>query len=207
MDRRKLLDKLYFKLVGLDFDNVSFTNHIALDEVIADLRALREEVEVNLNAEDDGPPPLPVECLIIHDKVLAFPPPVPRLTLKVMILDEDIEMQSLVNYSLQSENGVEVTLERSPEQALRRIAKLKPDLVMLDVMMKEMTCLEFMNRLRHIDHAHDVEIIIGSNNPNQHEKNAAFEMGAVDYITRPYDLSEVRFKVKLRYENKRKLCG
>ena len=83
----------------------------------------------------------------------------------------------------------------------------RPDIIMLDVKMKEMSCYDFVMNLKQVDPSGKIEVIIGSSNPNQHEKNAAFDMGAVDYITKPYDLSEVRFKIKLRLQKKRKLCG
>lgn len=204
MSRHRRIDKIYFKLVGLDFDNLSFTNHIVINEVLAELKALRDEGE-----SDELPPPLPVEATQSEamSNVIHLVRPKSQSELRVMILDEDFEMQSLVGYALRGEPGVDLTLERSPQAALRSIAKELPDVIMLDVQMKEMSCHEFISHLRKIDRSHGIAIIIGSNNPNQHEKSAAFEMGAEDYITRPYDLSEVRFKIKLRCENKRKLCG
>lgn len=148
MSRHRRIDKIYFKLVGLDFDNLSFTNHIVINEVLAELKALRDEGE-----RDELPPPLPVEATQSEamSNVIHLVRPKSQSELRVMILDEDFEMQSLVGYALRGEPGVDLTLERSPQAALRSIAKELPDVIMLDVQMKEMSCHEFISHLRKID--------------------------------------------------------
>lgn len=203
MNHKKTLDRIYFKLLGLDFDNLNFINHIALDEIIAELNDLREQID-----SQDVPPPIPADLIPAEtNNMLLFKRDTNSSLLKVMILDEDIEIQTMMKYSMQGESQVEIISQRSPLEALRFIEINRPDIIMLDVKMKEMSCYDFVMQLKAFDTDRKIEIIIGSNNPNHHEKNAAFDMGAVDYITKPYDLSEVRFKIKLRLQNKKKLCG
>lgn len=205
MNRKTLLDRIYFKLLGLDFDNLNFINHMVIDEIIAEMNDLREQLVI-----DEFPPPLPAELISKEDlqnNMLPFKRPGGAALLRVMILDEDLEIQTMMQYSMRGESQVEILSQKSPHEALLQIKLHRPDIILLDIKMKEMSCYDFVTNLKQVDPSGKIEIIIGSNNPNQHEKNAAFDMGAVDYITKPYDLSEVRFKIKLRLQKKRKLCG
>lgn len=198
MDKKKLLEKIYFKLVGLDFDQLSFHNHILVDEIISELKKLKDEMD-----NGDLPPPLPE--ISLADNVLQFQIPKELFKLRLMVLDEDVDILKLLEYSLKNEPLIELICEKSPRQALEKIKTTRPDILLMDIGIKEITAYEFLNEVKKIDPTRNIDIIVGAQNPNQHEKNSFLEMGAFDYITKPYDLTEVRFKLKLRLEKKR-LC-
>lgn len=202
MDKKRLLEKIYFKLAELDFDQLSFHNHILIDEVIEELKQVKNET-----IDEDLPPPLPIMTGPSDTKILKFKKKKESILLRLMVLDEDINILSLVEYSLRNEPQIALICEKSPRNALKTISEQQPDIILLDVMMKEMTCYEFMSQLKMIEGNKNIEIIVGSGHPNQHEKNASLELGAYDYISKPYDLIEMGFKLKMRLEKKKKQCG
>lgn len=192
-------------MVGLDFDQLSFQNHIIINEIINDLKKLKEQ-ETPEDFPPPLPPPTPDEMDHANNNILVFNKPKEIVKLRLMVVDEDIDIQSLIEYSLRNESHIELIRERSPQHALQLISILKPDILLVDIMMKSMTCFEFFKEFNRIDKNRDIEIIVGSQHPNVHERNAAVQMGAVDYIPKPYDLIDLGFKLKLRLEKKKKSC-
>lgn len=203
MKKKDLLDKIYFKIVGMDFDQLSFQNHIVINEVIEDIKKLKEALD-----PQEFPPPVPLtDEEESETNILKFPTPDKDVKLRLMVVDEDIDIQSLIEYSLRNESQIELFRERSPQHALQLISFLKPDILLVDISMKSMSCLEFFKEFKNIEGYQDIEIIVGSHHPNVHERGAAIEMGAVDYIPKPYDLVDLGFKLKLRLERKKRSCG
>ncbi|MFW5837698.1 MAG: HD-GYP domain-containing protein, partial [Desulfovibrionaceae bacterium] len=72
----------------------------------------------------------------------------------------------------------------------------KPDLILLDIMMPEMDGMEACARLQEMDETSSIPIIFITAMDDARHKSRGFEHGAVDYITKPFDVTEVKARVK-----------
>jgi DNA-binding response OmpR family regulator len=110
----------------------------------------------------------------------------------ILLVDDEDAVQKLLTYPLERE-GFRVVQARDGEQALERFAEERPDLVVLDVMLPKLDGLEVCKRLRAQS---SVPIIMLTARDDEFDKVLGLELGADDYITKPFSLREFRSRVK-----------
>lgn len=88
------------------------------------------------------------------------------------------------------------------KSALQIIADDPPDLVLLDIMMADMDGYEVCKLLKKDPETKDIPIIFLSARASLQDKTRGFELGAADYITKPFGISEVRARVNTHLTNK-----
>ena len=106
----------------------------------------------------------------------------------IMLVDDEESIQKLLTYPLERE-GYTVVQARDGEEALRRFAEQPVDLVVLDVMLPRLDGLEVCRRLRT---GSAVPIIMLTARDDEVDKVLGLELGADDYITKPFSIREFR---------------
>lgn len=100
------------------------------------------------------------------------------------------------------EVGYATTFATSGKQALERVQTAKPDLILLDLMMPEMDGLEVCERLKANWEQREIPVIFLTASHEQDHLLQAFEVGAVDYVTKPFNALELLARVKTHLELK-----
>jgi len=95
-----------------------------------------------------------------------------------------------------TESGYHVRPASSGQFALRSISSRLPDLILLDVKMPEIDGYEVCQQLKSMDQSKEIPVIFVSSLEEVTDKVKAFEAGGVDFITKPYQPSEVKARVK-----------
>jgi DNA-binding response OmpR family regulator len=111
---------------------------------------------------------------------------------RILLVDDEQSIQTLLSYHLQRD-GYEVVPATDGQQALDRFAAGSFDLVVLDVMLPRLDGLEVCRRLRARS---AVPIIILTAKAEEIDKVVGLEIGADDYITKPFGLREFSSRVK-----------
>jgi DNA-binding response OmpR family regulator len=111
---------------------------------------------------------------------------------RILLVDDERAIQTLLSYPLQKD-GYEVTCASDGREALARFEDGAYDLVVLDVMMPRLDGLEVCRRLRAKS---TVPIIMLTARAEEVDKVVGLELGADDYITKPFSLREFRSRVK-----------
>lgn len=120
-----------------------------------------------------------------------FPPE----SMTVMIVD-DTRPNVIVLQRALTNTGYNISVAFDGESALDLIPKLKPDLILLDVMMPGMNGFEVCKRLKEDPEVSDIPVIFITAMGMPKDVLTGFEAGAVDYITKPFNLQEVCVRVK-----------
>ena len=89
-----------------------------------------------------------------------------------------------------------VTAVKDGAQALAAIARSKPDLVLLDIVMPDVDGYEVCRRIKESDQTRDIPVLFLTGIRDVESKKRGFDLGAVDYITKPFDQLEVLARVK-----------
>ena len=111
---------------------------------------------------------------------------------RILLVDDEQSIQTLLSYPLRKD-GYEVVRASDGREALDRFAEQPFDLVVLDVMLPQLDGLEVCRRLR----AHSaVPIIMLTAKSEEIDKVLGLELGADDYITKPFSMREFRSRVK-----------
>jgi DNA-binding response OmpR family regulator len=120
----------------------------------------------------------------------------------ILIVDDQPINVQLLKRKLERE-GLLVVPAYSGIEALDLIAKAKPDLILLDVMMPDMDGIEVCRRLQSSADTRSIPVIFVTARTSKEGKIEGLSVGAVDYITKPIDLDETlaRVQTQLRFLN------
>ena len=110
----------------------------------------------------------------------------------ILLVDDEDSVQKLLAYPLERE-GFRVLQARDGQEALERFASESVDLVVLDVMLPKLDGLEVCKRLRAES---QVPIIMLTARDDELDKVLGLELGADDYITKPFSIREFRSRVR-----------
>lgn len=116
-------------------------------------------------------------------------------SLRVFVVDDDQIGLEVIAATL--EEACEVELFPSGETCLERVAEVKPDLFLLDVMMPGMDGYELCRRLKEDWETQDVPVIFLSANDDSETRLACYEAGGEDFIQKPFDPPELLSKLKV----------
>ena len=110
----------------------------------------------------------------------------------ILLVDDEDAVQKLLTYPLERD-GFRVVPARDGEEALARFAGEDVDLVVLDIMLPKLDGLEVCKRLRATS---AVPIIMLTARDDELDKVVGLELGADDYITKPFSIREFRSRVR-----------
>lgn len=127
--------------------------------------------------------------------------------LPTILLVDDISanLELLISYLSDSYN---TPTAKNGVRALKRLKVIKPDLILLDIQMPEMDGYETCRRIKENEETKDIPVIFMSALSETVDKVKGFKLGAVDYITKPVDRSELRARINSHitlYKMKREL--
>ena len=113
----------------------------------------------------------------------------------ILVVDDDPDIARFVEVNLRSA-GYEVAVAGDGEEALRRAGEIRPDLVLLDVMMPRIDGFEVAQRLRKNPQTANTSIIMLTAKALSADKVTGLQSGADDYIIKPFDPIELLARVK-----------
>ncbi len=116
---------------------------------------------------------------------------------RILIVDDEIEILRALQRSLEA-HGFEVFAASSGEEALESVVHYRPDLMLLDLGLPGMSGLEVCKRVREQS---NLPIIVLSVKDTERDKVLALDLGADDYVSKPFSINEIlaRVRVSLRH--------
>lgn len=112
---------------------------------------------------------------------------------RIMIVDDDLHIRELMRASLRNE-GFEVCEASDGRDALEKMAEARPDLCVVDIMMPNMDGFELCRNLRR--YYEELPILILSARSETGQKVKGFDLGADDYLTKPFELAELVARIR-----------
>jgi two-component system KDP operon response regulator KdpE len=111
---------------------------------------------------------------------------------RVLVVDDAPEMTRFLEQVLKKEN-YEVAVAHSAREGLRQAHVFRPDLVLLDIMMPEMSGWDMLERLREFS---NVPVIMLTAIDGTDNKVHGLDSGADDYVTKPFELQELKARIR-----------
>lgn len=119
---------------------------------------------------------------------------------KILVIDDEIAIQKLLRLTLKA-HGYQILEALSGQEGLLSIGLHRPDLIILDLGLPDMTGLDVLGQLRDWSHT---PVIVLTVHDDEKEKVAALDLGADDYMVKPFGMNELlaRIRVALRHASK-----
>ncbi|RKZ97935.1 MAG: hypothetical protein DRQ43_02235 [Gammaproteobacteria bacterium] len=113
---------------------------------------------------------------------------------KILSVDDEPINQSIIEELFSS--NFEIFLVSSGEECLQQIKNIKPDVILMDVSMQGIDGYVTCRELKKIDQIRDIPVIFVSARGTLEDKIKGHEAGGHDYITKPFNHSELEVKIK-----------
>ncbi len=113
----------------------------------------------------------------------------------LLVIDDDEDTQKMMRYLFMSK-GFKVEVARSGTQGLDILNNIKPDAIILDLMMPEMNGFEFCKQVKEINILKEIPVIALSASPvNDHEERI-LSLGACDFFPKPFESAKLVARVR-----------
>ncbi|MEJ5172994.1 MAG: response regulator transcription factor [Hydrogenothermaceae bacterium] len=114
---------------------------------------------------------------------------------KIYVIEDDEDINELLSYNFKKE-GFDVKSFPNGKVAFENIKKDMPDVVVLDLMMPEMDGLEFCKLVKSDDEIKHIPLIMLTAKSTEIDKIVGLELGADDYVTKPFSFRELLARVR-----------
>jgi two-component system alkaline phosphatase synthesis response regulator PhoP len=121
----------------------------------------------------------------------------------ILIIEDEEHIVELIKFNLES-NGYKVSYAFNGRDGIKRVEMEKPDLVLLDLMLPEVDGIDVCNRIKNNRELKQIPIIMLTAKSSETDKIIGLEIGADDYITKPFSIRELLTRIKVilrRYQN------
>ena len=113
----------------------------------------------------------------------------------ILVVEDDVDVADMLNAYFRTQ-GYEVNTANWGEDAIRSCSMTLPDLILLDIRLPDIDGFEVARRLRSNRRTREVPIIFLTEKRSRGDRLQGFELGADDYLTKPFDVQELRLRVR-----------
>ena len=114
---------------------------------------------------------------------------------KILVVDDELDICRLLKFNLEKE-GFMVDTVADAIEAMKRLRKSTFDLIVLDLMLPEMDGLQFCKTIKEEQSLKDIPVIMLTAKDEEIDRVLGLELGADDYITKPFSMRELIARVK-----------
>ena len=118
------------------------------------------------------------------------------MTNKIYIIEDEPDIRETLVYNFQKEN-FEVNSSGKGIKGLEDIKIIKPDVLILDLMLPDISGLEICRKIKADDQLKNISIIMLTAKGDEVDRIVGFELGADDYVTKPFSIRELILRVKV----------
>jgi DNA-binding response OmpR family regulator len=114
---------------------------------------------------------------------------------RVLVVEDERDVSELLRYNLGRE-GYDVIVAATGAEALRRAREARPDLILLDIMIPGVNGWEVCRRLKQDAETRAIPVIVVTGRVEEGDKVLGFELGADDYVTKPFSTRELLARIR-----------
>src|SRR5579875_1445035 len=119
---------------------------------------------------------------------------------KILLIEDDSDLLSLLKYNLEKE-GFALTGLQTGKGALDLCRQVKPDLILLDIMLPDSDGLDICKGIRKDPELASVPVIFLTARASETDRIVGLELGANDYVVKPFFVRELIARIKLQFRN------
>jgi len=115
---------------------------------------------------------------------------------RILVVEDEVDLSRSLSYSLEA-NGYTIAVAESGREALRLVGDFCPDLVLLDIMLPDVSGFEVCRQIRGRGGEQPAVIILTART-QETDRVAGFEVGADDYVVKPFSVRELTLRIEAR---------
>jgi len=119
---------------------------------------------------------------------------------KILLIEDDTDLFSLLKYNLEKE-GFSLTGQQTGKGALELCRQVRPDLILLDIMLPDSDGLDICKGIRRDPDLAAIPVIFLTARASETDRIVGLELGANDYVVKPFFVRELIARIKLQFRN------
>ena len=116
------------------------------------------------------------------------------IVVKILVIDDEEHILELLKFNLEL-SGFDVCVSSEANQAIELIGKEKPDLLLLDWMLPKISGIDILRKIRQDENIYDLPVIMLTAKNMEDDKIQGLNVGADDYITKPFSIKELMARI------------
>jgi DNA-binding response OmpR family regulator len=121
---------------------------------------------------------------------------------KILVIEDETPVAMMMAFLL-NRVGYDVTVAKSGQQGIELATRQRFDLITLDLNLPDIKGFEICRQLKEQPLSCDTSIVFVTGQPQAENRQRAFELGAVDYIEKPFEMSDFIFRIATHLRNLR----
>jgi two-component system phosphate regulon response regulator PhoB len=113
---------------------------------------------------------------------------------RILVVEDEKDLQEVISYNLR-QAGHAVSVVSNGRDALAAVADYRPDILLLDLMLPDLSGIEVCRKLKGETATREIPIIMVTAKGDEVDRVVGFELGADDYVVKPYSLRELLLRV------------
>jgi DNA-binding response OmpR family regulator len=114
---------------------------------------------------------------------------------RILVVEDDFDIANILNIYFDGQ-GYSVQVAGTGSEALLKVKERRPDLIMLDIILPDMDGYSVCQQLRSRPETSDIPILFLTQKDERSDRISGLELGADDYITKPFDIEELKLRVQ-----------
>ncbi len=114
--------------------------------------------------------------------------------MKILVIDDEEHILELLKFNLEL-SGFDVCVSSEANEAIELIGREKPDLLLLDWMLPKISGIDILRKIRQDDNIYDLPVIMLTAKNMEDDKIQGLNVGADDYITKPFSIKELMARI------------
>jgi DNA-binding response OmpR family regulator len=119
---------------------------------------------------------------------------------KILLIEDDSDLFSLLKYNLEKE-GFTLTGQQTGKGAIDLCRQTRPDLILLDIMLPDSDGLDICKAIRRDPELAPIPVIFLTARASETDRIVGLELGANDYVVKPFFVRELIARIKLQFRN------
>ncbi len=114
---------------------------------------------------------------------------------KILVVDDDLDILEIIKFNLER-NGFEVAVTNKSTETYELALKLKPDLILHDIMMPDLDGFQVCRKIKHSEVLKNIPFVFLTARNEEHSEVQGFDLGAEDYIAKPIKPAALSTRLK-----------
>ena len=120
---------------------------------------------------------------------------------RVVVIEDETDLRNLLCYNLQAW-GYEARAAETGEKGLAEVLQFRPELVLLDVMLPDLSGIELCRRIRGLKEINQPVVVMLTARGDEMDRVVGFEVGADDYMVKPFSVRELMLRMSARLKGR-----
>src|ERR1041384_3108135 len=114
----------------------------------------------------------------------------------VLVIEDEVDLATTLEYNLRAEGFTVRIAHRGRQGLASATADPLPDVIVLDLMLPDLSGTEICRKLREGERTRDIPVVMGTAKGEEIDRVVGFEVGADDYVVKPYSVRELILRIR-----------